>query len=88
MTAPTGISAAGVVRATSIARRIRCSARRSNWLVEWLIGPGTDNKSLENEGKADQLGGDIKEKLSEAGDAIKDKANEVAGKIQDSRDEN
>lgn len=43
----------------------------------------TDDKSLENEGKANQLLGDVKEKLSDAGDAIKDKANEVAAKVED-----
>ena len=52
------------------------------------LGNVTDNDSLANEGKADQLTGAAKDKLNEAGDAIKDKANEVAGKIQDARDEN
>ena len=47
----------------------------------------TDNENLANEGKADQLIGSAKEKLSEAGDAIKDKANEVAAKVEDKRDE-
>ena len=47
----------------------------------------SDNEKLENEGKADQLIGSAKEKLSEAGDAIKDKANEVAAKVEDKRDE-
>jgi len=48
----------------------------------------SDDKSLENEGKADQLTGDVKEKAADARDAIKDKANEVAGKIQDRREDN
>lgn len=52
------------------------------------LGNVTDNESLQNEGKADQLTGGVKDKLNEAGDAVKDKANEVAGKIQDARDEN
>lgn len=52
------------------------------------FGDATNNEDLKNEGKADQLSGDVKDKLSQAGDAIKDKANEVAGKIQDARDEN
>lgn len=47
----------------------------------------TDNEKLQNEGKADQLIGSAKEKLSEAGDAIKDKANEVAAKVEDKADE-
>ncbi|UBI09126.1 CsbD family protein [Corynebacterium coyleae] len=50
-------------------------------------GDLTDNEKLENEGKADQLIGNAKEKLSEAGDAIKDKANEVAAKVEDKADE-
>lgn len=48
-------------------------------------GEVTDNKSLENEGKADQTKADVKEKLSNAGNAIKDKANEALGKIQDNK---
>nr|WP_231375920.1 CsbD family protein [Corynebacterium aquatimens] len=52
------------------------------------LGDATDNNELKNEGKADQLSGDIKDKLDQAGDAIKDKANEVAGKIQDARENN
>ncbi|WPF66276.1 MULTISPECIES: CsbD family protein [unclassified Corynebacterium] len=43
------------------------------------VGDVTDNKDLENEGKADQVKSDIKEKVTEAGEAIKDKANEVLG---------
>ncbi|WJY67087.1 CsbD family protein [Corynebacterium auris] len=50
-------------------------------------GNVVDDKNLENEGKANQLVGDVKDKLSDARDAVKDKANEVAGKIQDSRDD-
>ena len=46
-------------------------------------GEVTDNESLENEGKADQLKGGVREKLEDAGDAVKDKFNEVAGKVQD-----
>lgn len=43
------------------------------------VGDVTDNQDLENEGKADQVKSDIKEKVTEAGEAIKDKANEVLG---------
>lgn len=47
----------------------------------------TGNESLENEGKADNLVGNVKEGLSDAGDAVKDKFNEVAGKVEDKREE-
>ncbi|MBC3186617.1 CsbD family protein [Corynebacterium sp. zg-331] len=43
------------------------------------VGDATDNKDLQNEGKADQVKSDFKEKVTEAGEAIKDKANEVLG---------
>ncbi|AIG63436.1 general stress protein CsbD [Corynebacterium atypicum] len=46
-------------------------------------GDVTDNDSLKDEGKADQVTSDVKEKISDAGDAIKDKANEVIGKFKD-----
>ncbi|KQB87168.1 CsbD family protein [Corynebacterium lowii] len=46
------------------------------------VGDVTDNKDLENEGKADQVKSDIKEKVTEAGEAIKDKANEVLGSFK------
>ena len=45
----------------------------------------TDNEDLQNEGKADQVVSDAKEKISDAGDAIKDKANEVIGKFKDDK---
>lgn len=51
------------------------------------LGNLTDNEGLSNEGKAEQLGGNIRDKVSEAGEAAKDKFNEVAGKIQDKTDE-
>lgn len=46
-------------------------------------GDVTDNDGLKDEGKADQVTSDVKEKISDAGDAIKDKANEVIGKFKD-----
>lgn len=49
------------------------------------FGDATNNRSLENEGKADQTKSDIKEKASDAADAVKDKANEVLGKFQDDK---
>lgn len=51
-------------------------------------GEVSDNKDLQNEGKADQLVSDVKEKISEAGETVKEKANEVLGKIQDKFDDN
>ena len=51
------------------------------------LGNLTDDKGLENEGKAVQLAGEVRDKVSEAGEAAKDKFNEVAAKIQDKRDE-
>lgn len=56
--------------------------------IKEAAGDLTGNDSLKNEGKADSLVGNAKEKLAEAGDAIKDKANEVAAKIEDKREEN
>lgn len=50
-------------------------------------GEVTDNKDLQNEGKADQLLSDVKDKISEAGETVKEKANEVLGKIQDKLDD-
>ncbi|MDY5784686.1 MULTISPECIES: CsbD family protein [unclassified Corynebacterium] len=49
-------------------------------------GDLSGNKDLENDGKADQLGGGLKEKAAEVRDAVKDKANEIAANIQDSRE--
>ena len=51
------------------------------------LGNLTEDKGLENEGKADQLAGQVREKVSEVGEAAKDKFNEVAGKVQDKLDE-
>lgn len=48
-----------------------------------VAGDLADNKKLENEGKAEQVLADVKEKASEAVDAVKDKANEVIGKFKD-----
>lgn len=45
-------------------------------------GDVTDNEDLKNEGKADQVVSDVKEKASDAADAVKDKANEVLGKFK------
>lgn len=46
------------------------------------FGEATDNKDLKNEGKADQVKADVKDKVEDAGEAIKDKANEVLGKFK------
>lgn len=45
-------------------------------------GDVTDNEDLKNEGKADQVVSDVKERASDAADAVKDKANEVLGKFK------
>lgn len=47
------------------------------------VGDATNNEKLENEGKADQVTSDAKQKLSDAVDGIKDKANEVIGSFKD-----
>ncbi|WCZ31604.1 CsbD family protein [Corynebacterium massiliense] len=46
-------------------------------------GEVADDQSKENEGKADQVISDAKDKASDAADAVKDKANEVIGKFKD-----
>lgn len=43
------------------------------------VGDATDNKSLKDEGKADQVKSDAKDKLNEAKDAVSDKANDIIG---------
>ncbi|MGP5497415.1 CsbD family protein [Corynebacterium flavescens] len=47
------------------------------------VGDATNNEELENEGKADQVTSDAKQKLSDVVDGIKDKANEVIGSFKD-----
>lgn len=49
------------------------------------IGNVTNNKDLENEGKADQVKSDAKDKLNAAGEAIEDKSNEVLGGLNDNK---
>ncbi len=49
------------------------------------IGNVTNNKDLENEGKADQVKSDAKDKLNAVGDAIEDKSNEVFGGLNDNK---
>ncbi|MCZ9309897.1 CsbD family protein [Corynebacterium uberis] len=46
------------------------------------FGDATDNKDLENEGKADQVKSDVKEAITDAGEKIKDKANEIIGSFK------
>ncbi len=48
--------------------------------VKEAAGDLTDDKNLENEGKAQRMGGEIKEKVGDAVDAVKDKVNEVLHK--------
>ncbi|HCG2962575.1 TPA: CsbD family protein [Corynebacterium striatum] len=46
-------------------------------------GNATGNEDLANEGKADQVTSDAKQKVSDAAEGIKDKANEVIGGLKD-----
>ena len=46
-------------------------------------GDATGNEDVANEGKADQVTSEAKDKLSDAADGIKDKANEVIGGLKD-----
>lgn len=50
-------------------------------------GEATGDEKTANEGKADQVIADAKEKLSGAADSIKDKANEVIGSFKKDEDE-
>ena len=45
-------------------------------------GEVSGNENLENEGKADQVLADAKQKAEDAVDGIKNKANEVLGKLK------
>ena len=47
------------------------------------VGEAVGNDDLKNEGKADQVTSEAKDKLSDAADGIKDKANEVIGGLKD-----
>ncbi len=40
-------------------------------------GDLTDNDDLKNEGKADRIGGEVKEKVSDAVDKVKEKVDDV-----------
>lgn len=46
-------------------------------------GNVSDNEKLENEGKADQVTSEAKQKASDAVEGVKDKANEVIGNLKD-----
>ena len=50
-------------------------------------GEATGDHKAANEGKAEQVIADAKEKASDAADAIKDKANEVLGSFKKDEDE-
>lgn len=45
-------------------------------------GEATGDEKTANEGKADQVISDAKEKLSDAADSVKDKANEFLGSFK------
>lgn len=46
------------------------------------IGDVTGNDDLKNEGKADQVKADAKEKLANAGESLKDAANAAVGSFK------
>lgn len=46
------------------------------------LGDATGNDDLKNEGKADQVKADAKDKLANAGEAIKDAANAALGSFK------
>lgn len=62
---------------------IRNKAEDLGGKAKEALGDATDNRRLENEGKADQTRAQAKEKLSDAGEAVKEKTDEVLGKFQD-----
>lgn len=62
---------------------IRNKAEDLGGKAKEAAGEATGDRSLENEGKADQTKAQAKEKLSDAGNAVKDKANEALGKFRD-----
>ena len=45
-------------------------------------GEATDNQDVANEGKADQVTSEAKDKLSDAAESIKDKASKVIGSLK------
>ena len=45
-------------------------------------GEATDNQDVANEGKADQVTSEAKDKLSDAAEGIKDKASKVIGSLK------
>ena len=45
-------------------------------------GDATGNEDVANEGKADQVASEAKDKLSDAADSIKDKANDIIGGLK------
>lgn len=50
-------------------------------------GEATGDEKTANEGKAEQVIADAKDKFSDAADSIKDKANEVLGSFKKDEDE-
>ncbi|EFM44653.1 MULTISPECIES: CsbD family protein [Corynebacterium] len=46
------------------------------------FGEATGNEDVANEGKADQVASEAKDKLSDAADSIKDKANDIIGGLK------
>ncbi|MBK4137441.1 CsbD family protein [Corynebacterium macginleyi] len=46
------------------------------------VGEATGNEDVANEGKADQVASEAKDKLSDVADTIKDKANDIIGGLK------
>lgn len=46
------------------------------------VGEVTGNEDVANEGKADQVASEAKDKLSDVADTIKDKANDIIGGLK------
>lgn len=49
------------------------------------FGDATGNDDLKNEGKADQVKADVKDKVDEAVEGVKDAANKVIGSLKDDK---
>lgn len=56
--------------------------------AEELVGNVTGDQKLEAQGKADQIVGNIKDRIEDAKDAAGEKVNEVLDKVKDETDPN
>ena len=62
---------------------IKNKAENAAGQAKEAAGDATGNDDLKNEGRADQVTSDVKQKFEDAKDAASDKANEVIGKFKD-----